>query len=102
MPQGDGTGPNGQGAMTGRRMGFCAGFDTPGFMNGGFGNGRGRDLGRSRGFAWRARTAQPIQTQQIQPTVITEKQKKQFLEQDLEALKQEMKEIEKRLKETKQ
>jgi len=95
MPRGDGTGPAGQGAMTGRRMGFCAGFNTPGFMNGGFGRG----MGRGRGFAWRARAMQimPIQ----QPAVITEKQEKQFLEQELTALKEEMKEIEERIKEIK-
>ncbi|MCK5450097.1 DUF5320 domain-containing protein [Candidatus Pacearchaeota archaeon] len=87
MPQGDKTGPTGQGPMTGRRMGSCAGNDMPRSRN--FGMGRG--LGR--GFAWRAR-AMP----QSQPTVITEEQEKQFLEQELTALKEEMKEIEKRLK----
>jgi len=91
MPRGDGTGPNGQGSMTGRRMGYCAGFNVPGFMNGGF--------GRSRGFGRGARAFQQMPVQQIQPTVITEKQEKQFLEQELGALKEEMKEIEKRLKE---
>jgi len=91
MPQGDRTGPNGQGSMTGRGRGFCAGFNAPGFMNSGFG----------RGFRWRARAIQPIPLQQVQPAVITEKQEKQFLEQDLVALKEEMKEIEKRLKELK-
>jgi len=100
MPRGDGTGPNGQGSMTGRGMGFCAGFNAPGFMNGGFGRGRG--LGRGRGFAWRARAMQVMPIQQVQPTVITEKQEKQFLEQELNALKEEMKEVENRLKEIKQ
>ena len=95
MPRGDGTGPAGQGSMTGRGMGFCAGFDSPGFMNSRFGRG----FGRGRGFAWRARAMQvtPIQ----KPAVITEKQEKQFLEQELTALKEEIKEIEERLKEIK-
>jgi len=26
MPRRDGTGPNGMGPLTGRRMGFCAGY----------------------------------------------------------------------------
>jgi len=95
MPQGDGTGPAGQGSMTGRGMGFCTGFNAPGFMNSGFGRRSGRGFGRGRGFAWRAQTM-PIQ--QAQPT---EKQEKQFLGQELDALKEEMKEIEKRLKELK-
>jgi len=95
MPRGDGTGPNGMGPMTGRGMGYCAGFNVPGFMNPNFGRG----LGRGRGFAWRARTIQPtMPIQQVQPQVITEKQEKQYLEQELDVLKQEMKEIEERLK----
>lgn len=93
MPQGDRTGPSGQGSMTGRGMGFCAGFNAPGFMNFGF--------GRGRGFGWRARAIQSMPIQQVQPAVITEKQEKQFLEQEINSLKEEMKEIEKRLKELK-
>jgi len=101
MPRGDGTGPNGQGQLTGRGMGYCAGSNAPGFMNGGFGRGMGRGFGRGRGFAWRAKAMQAVPMQQVQPTVITEKQEKQFLGQELDALKEEMKEIEKRLKELK-
>ena len=33
MPFGDGTGPAGAGAMTGRAAGFCAGYPVPGYMN---------------------------------------------------------------------
>jgi hypothetical protein len=95
MPGQDGTGPAGQGAMTGRGMGFCTGF-----MNSGFGRGMGRGFGRGRGFGWRARAMQVMPIQR--PAVITEKQEKQFLEQELTALKEEMKEIEERLKELKQ
>jgi len=52
MPRGDGTGPNGMGQMTGRGLGYCAGYDSPGYTKGvprgggGFGAGRGRGLGR--------------------------------------------------------
>ena len=46
MPGGDRTGPFGAGAMTGRGMGFCAGYSMPGYLNpyGGmrFGRGGGR------------------------------------------------------------
>lgn len=42
MPRGDGTGPLGFGPMTGRGMGFCAGYNVPGYINGfGFGVHRG-------------------------------------------------------------
>ncbi|MGB9597009.1 MAG: DUF5320 domain-containing protein [Candidatus Poribacteria bacterium] len=59
MPFGDGTGPMGMGPMTGRAMGYCAGFPTPGYMNPGFGRGWfgfGRGwfgFGRGRGRGWR-------------------------------------------------
>ena len=99
MPQGDRTGPNGMGPMTGRAMGFCAGANAPGFINPGFGRGRG--LGRGRGFAWRARAFQAAPIQQVQPTVITEAQEKELLKQELEAIKAEQAEIQARLKELK-
>ncbi len=49
MPQGDRTGPMGQGSRTGKALGFCSGNDAPGFAKG-FGFGRGRGRGRSRGY----------------------------------------------------
>jgi hypothetical protein len=57
MPRGDGTGPMGYGPLTGRRMGFCAGYDMPGFANapgyGGLGRAWGRGGGFGRGMAFR-------------------------------------------------
>ena len=41
MPGGDGTGPNGQGSMTGRGAGYCTGYERPGFANPGFGRRKG-------------------------------------------------------------
>ena len=53
MPRGDRTGPAGAGPMTGRGLGYCAGYSTPGFTKGyprgGGGFGRGF-WGRGRGF----------------------------------------------------
>lgn len=40
MPGGDRTGPAGAGAMTGRGLGYCAGYATPGFANPVGGRGR--------------------------------------------------------------
>ena len=72
MPAGDRTGPMGQGPMTGRALGFCAGFDSPGYVKGvgggigrGYGPGRGmgRGLrfrgGRGYGFRWGQNLGQP-------------------------------------------
>ncbi len=72
MPRGDGTGPMGMGAMTGRAAGFCAGYDVPGCVDtmpgrgfgmgrGGFGRGgmgrggMGRGFGRGYGYGFRNR-----------------------------------------------
>ncbi len=64
MPAGDRTGPAGQGPMTGRGAGFCAGSNAPGYANrsgiggflsrfrplGFFGRGRVPMMGFGRGF----------------------------------------------------
>ncbi|OQY34255.1 MAG: hypothetical protein B6I38_02575 [Anaerolineaceae bacterium 4572_5.1] len=55
MPYGDGTGPQGQGPMTGRGAGYCAGTNAPGFATTpgrgrGWGAGFGRGFGRGAGF----------------------------------------------------
>ncbi len=49
MPRGDGTGPMGQGPLTGRRAGYCAGRGTPGYTTS---PGAGRGFGSGRGFGW--------------------------------------------------
>ena len=50
MPRGDGTGPMGLGPMTGRGLGYCAGYRVPGFANpAGYGLGRGMAWGRGGG-----------------------------------------------------
>lgn len=51
MPRGDRRGPDGMGPMTGRGLGYCAGYEQPGFMadappRGGAGYGRGYGFGR--------------------------------------------------------
>lgn len=58
MPAGNGTGPMGQGPMTGRGAGFCAGYDAPGLTKGygrGMGRGFGPGRGRGRGMGYRHR-----------------------------------------------
>ena len=50
MPWGDRTGPDRMGPRTGRGLGFCAGFSSPGYTKGpGMGRGLGRGFGRGRG-----------------------------------------------------
>jgi hypothetical protein len=49
MPTGDRTGPMGQGSRTGKALGFCSGYDTPGNAKG-FGGGIGRGFVSGRGM----------------------------------------------------
>jgi hypothetical protein len=51
MPRGDRTGPWGMGPLTGRRAGYCADYDVPGFANPVPGRGYARGWGRG----WRHR-----------------------------------------------
>lgn len=84
MPAQDGTGPTGQGPMTGRGLGPC-------------GNGLARARGFRRGFG----PGRCFRQGFMQPQVITESQEKEMLKQELENIKQEQTEIETRLKEIK-
>ena len=117
MPRGDRTGPTGMGPGSGRAAGYCAGYNTPGFMNrflgGGFGRGYSTGFGygrgggsRGRGFGWRNmfwNTGQPgwmrfgsYFGQQPEPDAKVEKQ---FLENQVEVLKSQLDEVQKRLNE---
>jgi len=106
MPAGNGTGPLGLGPMTGRGMGYCAGFGVPGYANPrprlglGFGWGRGRGWRwwyRASGLPGWARFGYPG----IGPGVMPQdelsmlKEQAKFLEQQLNAISQRMKELEK-------
>lgn len=61
MPRGDRTGPLGEGQMTGRQLGYGAGYNSPGYTRGpGRGFGRGYfGRGRGRRFFWSRSAVQP-------------------------------------------
>jgi len=112
MPRGDGTGPRGLGAMTGRGAGYCAGagvLETGGAVPGrgfgmGFGNARGmagmgrgcglgwRSMGRVSGLAGRGRFGAFAV-----PTAAGPETEKQLLTRQAEALQTELENIRKRL-----
>ena len=117
MPFGDGTGPLGQGPMTGRGAGFCRGYNRPGYANpilrrkvgfaqGWFGRGRGwRNWYRATGLpGWqRAKMGYPAWGGwgyyfSVQPTV---KEEREILTEELKTLQEEMKALEDRLEELK-
>ena len=97
MPFGDGTGPFGQGPMTGRGLGYCGGDGNPGRFQGrgggmgrgfgrGFGRGLGRGFGRGYGFGWAGFNA-PYD----EKTALENRMK--FLEEELKYLRDRLKEI---------
>ena len=86
MPAQDGTGPNGQGPMTGRGLGPCGGG-----MRRGFGRGFGR------GYGWRCR-GRVLDTTQVN---LTKQDERKILEAELKEIELEKQEIAKRLKEIK-
>lgn len=86
MPGGDRTGPEGQGPLTGRRMGYCDGNETP---TGGF-RGRGFQRGFSRGFRNRyyRRSVSPI---------AENTNNEEQLKEDISILKKQLETLENRL-----
>jgi len=99
MPRGDGTGPMGQGPMTGRGLGYCAGYPQPGFMypgpgfGRGFGKGWGRGFGRGRGFRWRTEPIYPPVGYPVEPIRLTKEDQRKILEQEKKELELEIKAI---------
>jgi hypothetical protein len=81
--------------MTGRRVGYCAGFSVPGYMNPVGGYGRGWKRGRGRGFG-RGRFAhpEPPVVQPAYPPAHHPVAQPQAPEQEIEALKNYQKDLE--------
>ena len=101
MPGGDRTGPLGRGPMTGRAIGYCAGFSHPGYSNFGNARGIGRGLGRGfgRGFLGRRmfwRGYNPIYQEDFPP--LSKDDQKSYLENLVKDLEEELKDIRERIK----
>jgi hypothetical protein len=74
MPQGDRSGPLGEGPKTGRGMGYCAEYDAPGYYRGA-GRGRGffrRSWGQGYGHGYFWRRQRGIQPENIRTDTDTE------------------------------
>jgi hypothetical protein len=110
MPVGDRTGPSGMGPGTGRAMGYCYGYDSPGYVKGpgrgmGLGgrSGYGRGMGRGRGFM--AGRGQGFYGQGYAPgfpaamPAMNKDEEIKMLKSQVEYLSNEQKNIEKRLSE---
>ena len=80
----DGTGPMGQGPMTGRGMGPCAGGAR---LMGGRGMGRGNGIGRGRGFGMGMGFVPPVYAA---PTKERLQSEKAMLEAELKAINEQL------------
>ncbi len=92
MPGGDHTGPLGAGPGTGRRMGYCAGYDQPGFA------GRGRFAGR-RHRHWFNAPGQPFWGRSAWPGRAYPDDELQSLTHYADGLKRELEGIQQRIEE---
>ena len=96
MPYRDGNGPAGMGAMTGRRLGHCAGYRVPGQVSGGYGRGfgHGHHRGFGRGFGYFHRPyCPPVQTEEGEKDYL--KSIAQSLEGELKAIQERLNQLEK-------
>ncbi len=121
MPGGDRTGPGGLGPRTGRALGYCAGYDAPGYTRGigwgrgggfgrGYGRGFGRGYGRGYGRGWGYRDsyyvpyapapvyapAQPL-TSSDQLNML--KQEKEYLDSEMKGMQSAIEDISRRISE---
>lgn len=93
MPYGDGTGPDGMGPRTGRGLGYCSGYNGPGFRRG---TPLRRRFGLRGGWGFRWRFASQPQ-EYTQP--ISKEEEKRILEEEVKNLEDELRELKKRLEE---
>ena len=111
MPGFDGTGPQGNGPMTGGARGYCntgyqrntyvsgRGYGTGRGFRGGFGGGFGRGRGYGRGFGWRGAPQPygawygPADTYAA-PYAMKPEDELNMLKNDLDAINKRIKEIE--------
>ncbi len=103
MPRGDRMGPNGMGPITGRGLGYCNGYESPGFTRGaprggaGFGRGYGQGFGYGRGYGNQGFSNYP----NYPVPEYSAKDEEKYLASEMEALKNELKAMEERLSELK-
>lgn len=112
MPRGDRRGPDGRGPLTGRRAGYCAGENVPGYANEqvppmgmgrGFGRGGGRGRGRGGGRGW-GRGRQGPYPDYVPPPVqapVVAQDEVAYLEGAAESLEADLKAVKDRIKELK-
>ncbi|MCK5822907.1 MAG: DUF5320 domain-containing protein [Bacteroidales bacterium] len=109
MPRGDRTGPAGNGPMTGRQMGYCAGNDQAGYTSGfggfarglrrGFGFRRGPGFGRGFGRGFGYGRGEGFANANNYDENIPNVSEKTMIENEINSIKDQMSFLEKRLSE---
>ena len=110
MPRGDKTGPEGQGSMTGRGLGYCAGYPAPGYDSNIYGRGAGRGLGYGHGLGsgrglrlgfrgGRRHGYYPFPVSQPMYSAPTKQEELYLLKAQAETLKRDLEEIQNRISE---
>ena len=94
MPYGNRMGPENMGPMTGRGLGFCAGYNSGGYLNRGRGLGRGRCSGFRKGGAGFSGNKTPFFSDQ---TFGKEINRKEILKEQEAFLEAELKSVRERL-----
>jgi hypothetical protein len=105
MPQGDRRGPNGNGPLTGRGLGFCNGNETAGYLSMERG-GRGAGYGRGRGFGnqhrYGGRGFNSYRMGGYTQSDFVEVNEKTLIENEINILKDQLTALEERLKNIKE
>ena len=105
MPRGDRTGPDGFGPMTGRNLGYCNGYDSPGFTKGTPRGGAvyrsNRNWGRGSRFGGRMRLQQGYDQPYYPASSYSAQDETKILENEVIVLKDQLKALETRLSELK-
>jgi len=102
MPGGDRTGPEGRGPMTGRRLGYCAGNQIPGYESPRYGLDRGfgrRYWRRGRRIWHDNRYTDFYDNPNLYNQNISKVEEKKYLEDAIKNFEEEIKLIRKRLEE---
>lgn len=102
MPRGDKTGPEGQGQMTGRGMGFCTGYPSPGYSRNIPGRGLGQGFRGGMGYGFQRGRGQGIRRSYYeypQYSAPTKEQELDALKTQAEDFNRSLGEIQKRISE---
>jgi hypothetical protein len=89
--------------MTGRRLGYCTGYNEPGYANPSFGRGLGRSWRRGLGLGYRGRGrgfwGREYYPEPYTPRSPSVEEEKTYLENIVKDLEEEIKSIKERLQE---